>query len=290
MKKREEVWRKITQDYCKFIIPDRPSVDDTRNYATAINQALKNKKEPKILVMGSTPEIRRFLFTYTCLFKAQVYCVDFSSDMYKAMTDFINKSKLKEKYIKASWLKTGLKNNFFDLVVGDEVICNIEPKKHKELFQEISRILKKDGHWVTRHNMHLPNQSKPKTIILNIVKDLKQKKYSFQEAIHYLFISLFYSLVTTNKKYRLNQAEQVKEMRKVYKILKNDFDKKVLKELIKHFQENWQSTYTYYWYVLSKKDSERELREFFTIKKILTSRDYITVKNSPIYLLKNKKD
>ncbi len=289
MEKRTKMWQKITRDYCKFVIPNRPSLDDTRNYAIAINQVLKNKKEPKILVMGSTPEIRRFLFTYTCLFNAQVYCVDFSPNMYKSMTDFINKAELKEKYIKASWLKTGLKDNFFDLAVGDEVICNIEPKKHKGLFQETSRILKKDGYWVTRHNMYLPNQAKPKTIILNIVKDLKQKKYSFQEAIHYLFITLFYSLVQTNKQHRLNQAEQMKEMRKVYKTLKNDLDKRVLKELIKHFQGNWQSTYSYHWYVLSKKDSEKELREFFTIKKILTPRDYITAKNSPIYLLKNRK-
>jgi len=112
MEKRIKVWQKITRDYCKFVIPDRPSFDDTRNYAIAINQVLKNKKEPKILVMGSTPEIRRFLFTYTCLFKAQVYCVDFSPNMYQSMTDFINKAELKEKYIKANWLKTGLKDNF----------------------------------------------------------------------------------------------------------------------------------------------------------------------------------
>jgi len=289
MEKRTKIWQKITRDYCKFVIPDRPSLDDTRNYARVINQVLKDKKESKVLVMGSTPEIRRFLFTYTCLFKAHVYCIDFSPDMYKSMTNFINKSELKEKYINASWLKTGFKDNFFDLVVGDEVICNIEIKKHNKLFQEISRILKKNGYWVTRHNVYFPNKIKPKTIILNIVKDLKEKKYSFQEAIHYLYITLFYTLVQTNKQHRLSQAEQMKEMKKVYKALSNNSNKRVLKELMKHFQENWQPFYNYYWYVLSKKDSEKELREFFTIKKTLIPRDYITAKNSPIYLLKNKK-
>ena len=290
MAKRTKMWRDISRDYCKLVIPNRPSPDDCQNYGLLINQVLKNKKRPKILVLGSTPELRSLLFAYTCLKKAQVYCVDFSESMYKAMTDFIAKTPLKEKFKKANWLKTGFKDNFFDLVVGDEVICNVAAKNHLKLFQEIKRILKKDCFWITRHNIYLPDKTKPKTIILNIVKGISQGRYSFQIAVNYLYILLFYNLVQKAKDHKVNQTEQLREIKRVYQDLKaKDLEKRVLKQLVHYWQDNWRPTASYYWYVLSKKDSEKELREFFIIKKILTPRDYITAKNSPIYLLKNKK-
>lgn len=285
MAKRTQMWQQLSQDYCKLVIPNRPSPDDCRNYGLLINRVLKNKKRAKILVMGSTPELRSLLFTYTCLQRARVYCLDFSENMYRAMTDFITKTDLKEKFIKANWLETGIKDDFFDLVVGDEVICNVPVKNHAKLFQEVRRILKKDGFWITRHNFYLPNKIKPETIILKAVKDVLQGKYGFQTAINYLYILMFYNLVQKNKQRRLNMAEETREMEKAYKNLKDGLDKRVLKALIRHFEKNWRSVFTYYWYVLSKKDSEKELREFFVVKMILYARDYITAKNSPVYLL-----
>ena len=289
MAKRTQIWQQFSQDYCKMVIPNRPSPEDCQNYSLLINQVLKNKKRVRILVMGSTPELRSLLFTYTCLQKARVYCLDFSENMYRAMTDFIAKTDLKEKFIKGNWLKTGIKDDFFDLVVGDEVICNVPVKGHAKLFQEVKRILKKDGFWITRHNFYLPNEIKPEQIILKTVKDIVQGKYGFQTAINYLYILLFYNMVQKNKQRRVNMAEETREMEKAYKKLKDGLDKKALKALIKHFKENWRSIFDYYWYVLSKKDSERELKPFFEIKKILYARDYITAKNSPICLLKVKK-
>lgn len=286
MNKRTQIWQQVSQDYCKLVIPNRPSPEDCQNYGLLINQVLKNKKKPKILIMGSTPELRSLLFTYTRLQKAHVYCLDFSKNMYRAMTDFITKTDLKEKFIKGNWLKTGIKDNFFDLIVGDEVICNVPAKDHVKLFQEVRRILKKDGSWITRHNFYLPNKIKPETIILKAVKDIVQGKYSFQTAINYLYILLFYNLAQKNRQHRINMAEVTMEMKKAYKNLKDGLDKRALKALIRHFKENWRFVFDYYWYVLSKKDSEKELREFFVVKRILYARDYITTKNSPVYLLK----
>lgn len=289
MAKRIQMWNELGKDYCKLVIPNRPSPEDCQNYGLLINQVLKNKEKPKILVMGSTPELRSLLYTYTCLQKARVYCLDFSENMYRAMTDFIAKTKLKEKFIKGNWLKTGIKDDFFDLVVGDEVICNVPVNDHTKLFQEVRRILKKGGFWITRHNFYLPNKIKPKTIILKAVKDVVQGKYSFQTTSNYFYILLFYNLVQKNKQRRVNMAEETREMEKTYKNLKDGPDKRALKALIGYFKENWSSIFTYYWYVLSKKDSEKELKPFFETKKILYARDYITARNSPICLLKVKK-
>jgi len=287
MNQKLKIWQGIARDYCKLIVPNRPSHDDCQNYGLLINQALKNKKKPRIMVTGSTPELRSLLFVYTCLYNAQVYCVDFSEDMYKAMTDFISKKSLKEKFVKADWLNTKFKDNFFDLVVGDEVICNISIKNHSKFFQEIKRILKKDCFWITRHNIYLPDASKTKSIVLGVVRDIAQGKYGLQTAINYLFILLFYKLVRENKYHKLNQNRELTEIKKVYRELSNKkFEKEILKQVIYYWEDNWQTTSAYYWHVLSKKDSEEELREFFVIKEILYAYDYITAKNSPVYLLK----
>jgi len=289
MIKGAKVWQQFSRDYCRLVIPNRPSHDDCQNYGLLINQALKNKKKPKIMVMGSTPELRSLLFVYTCLYNAQVYCVDFSENMHRAMIDFIGKTPLKEKFIKANWLETGFKDNFFDLVVGDEVICNIPIKDHSKLFQEVKRILKKDCFWVTRHNIYLPNASKPRSIVLKIVRDIAQGRYGLQTAINYLFILLFYNLVQKDKYHKLNQNLELKEIKKVYQGLSSKkFEKEILKQIIHYWEDNWKAISAYYWHVLSKKNSEEELREFFAIKKILYAHDYITAKNSPIYLLKSK--
>ncbi len=288
MAKKNEIWQKIHKEYVKLVVPNRMSVDDMKIYARLIKIVLKSKKGQNVMLMGSTPELRRFLFTYTRFFKATIYCVDSSRVMYKAMGDFITKGDLQEKFINADWLKTGLPDDFFDLIIGDEVICNVPIKDHKKLFKEVSRVSKSSGYWITRHNFYLSNKIKTEDIVLEIVDDLTEKKYSFQEAINYIFILLFYNLAAKNKKHCLNQRQELKEMEKIYTSLKPGLKKEVLKELIRNFKEDWQTSFNYYWHVLSKKESEKELKPFFEMKEVLYAHDYITAGNSPIYLLKKK--
>jgi len=207
------VWQKIAQDYAQLVIPNRPSQQDCENYGRLIKQTLQNKKSPKILVMGSTPEIRSLLYTYTALENAKVFCVDINPAMYQAMTGFIAKVNLKEKFYRRNWLATGFANKYFDLIIGDEIICNIPKALHHNLFQEISRILKTGHYFITRHNMSTPDKSTPQQVILSIVKKIERGEISFQTAINYLYITLFYNKVQCAPENKVNMGEELEDIR-----------------------------------------------------------------------------
>lgn len=289
--KFNNVWKDISKDYSKLLIPNRPSQDDCRNYGLLINEVLKKKNNAKIMVMGSTPELRRILYTYKFLQKAEVFCLDVNESMYKAMTDFLMKADFKEKYFKRSWLNTKFKDKMFDLIVGDEVICNIDKKEHDNLFKEINRILKDTGAWVTRHNFYTEQVKKTnvKKILLNLARKIHTGEYCFQQAASILYTNLFYyeSWINQNGNTTVSHLKIIK--REHGQSFKNHKFNQAIKELISIYENNFVSICgDYKWHVLSEKESERELKNYFTIKKKVYARDYPSVKCAPIYLLKKR--
>jgi hypothetical protein len=287
-----KAWDKIAKDYSKLIVPNRPSINDCRIYGEMVFETLKGVKRPKILVMGSTPEIRRMLYGLEALQDAEVFCVDVSENMYVAMSGFIfNSPHFNETFLKRSWLKTGFKEDFFDLVIGDEVICNVPTNLHEKLFAEISRILKKEGLWITRHNVFLEKdkQNSIKKIMSSLGSKLLKGAIDFQYAENLLFLEIFYhysSVNHTNNSLNSHLRLVKEEYRRSFH---NHRLKKVVKELIYIHEKNFGALLNEYnWYVLSKKESLMELKKYFIVKKEKFANDYPTVKNSPIYLLKKK--
>ncbi|MDD2647001.1 MAG: class I SAM-dependent methyltransferase [Patescibacteria group bacterium] len=291
--KNIKVWSKIACGYSKLVVPNRPSDHDCANYAHYIYKILKDVNNPKIMLMGSTPELRSILYTYTFKKKAQIFTVDLSADMHQAMREFVvpaTKPELKEEFFCGSWLKTNFPDNFFDLVVGDEVICNVCADQHQNLFAEINRILKNGGHWVTRHNFYLAENVKqsPKSIILNIVDNINDGKYTFQYSINILYLLLFYRLVIDQAQHCVNVSDEIKVIKKILPNISNIKQRQTLKELLRVFEKYFGSYKNYYWYVLSKQESLKELKDYFQFKGELYAKDYLTVRHSPIWLLKKK--
>jgi SAM-dependent methyltransferase len=258
-----------------------------------IFKALKGKLRPKIMIMGSTPELRRILYTQEYLQNAEVFCVDVNENMYQAMSNFIeNGDHFNEKFINRSWLDTKIKNESIDLIVGDEVICNVPSNIHENLFQEVNRILKKGGVWITRHNVFTKDDSKSsvKWILGDIAAKISTGTVDFQYALNLLYVKLFYY---SGRAEHLNNSMvgHVKLSENEYeKYFKNHNSGKIIRELIDLYKKNFLAlSGSYRWYVLSDKKSEAELQKYFTIKDKKYSTDYPTAENSPIYLL-NKKD
>lgn len=285
-------WQEISKNYCKFIVPNRPSLGDCENYGQLIAKALRNKKNPKIMVMGSTPELRSILLQYEIFNKAEVYCVDLNYGMYQSMTDFMaHSAKFNEKHKKASWIDTKLPDKQFDLVVGDEVICNVDNKLHQELFKEINRVLKKDGVWITRNDVFLPENEKDdvRSILIDLAEKIDSGKYNLHFAINILYIKMFYRANedynpdnTMIGHYQIAKKEYVKS-------LKNHKYGKIISALMLMYKENFVALGgDYHWYVLSEKESEEELKPYFKLEKKVYSSDYCTAKNSPIYFLRKK--
>jgi|GEM_PF-5899337 len=288
-----EVWGEISRGYSKLVIPNRPSAGDCANYSTLIHSVLKNIKRPKIMIMGSTPELRSILYTYTFRQGAQIFTTDLSPDMNQAMREFVvpaTTTELKEGFLHGSWLKTNFPDNSFDLVVGDEVICNISADEHQNLFSEISRILKKGGHWITRHNFYLAKNKKqsPKSIILGIVNGINQGRYTFQYGINILYLLLFYRLIINQSQHRVNLNDEVRVARSILAGPMTKEQRQTLKELIRLFECYFGRYKNYYWYVLSRQDSLDELKTHFDLKKELYAKDYLTARCSPVCLLQKR--
>jgi len=47
MNEKLKIWQQMSRDYCKLVVPNRPSHDDCQNYGLLINQALKTKRNPE---------------------------------------------------------------------------------------------------------------------------------------------------------------------------------------------------------------------------------------------------
>lgn len=289
--KKVTAWQRYSKIWNLFLPPTRPSQDDSKNYGLLIAKELKNKQSPKIMVMGSTPELRRVLYTYECLNNAELYCVDINPTTYKAMTQFLAQGRNShEKFVASSWLSTDFPSRYFDLIIGDQVICQIKPEQHKMLFSEISRILKKNSAWITRHDIYLSEEQKdnPANILINIAEKIKKGEYSFQLAASIILYRFIHYIDTTKS---LNtMLNYLNVTKKEYQgNLKNNENYKIVKELIDIIEDNYvKLDDNYGWYVLSEKESEKELEEFFKIKGKVYSSDRPFSKNGPIYMLENK--
>ncbi|MFA7209206.1 MAG: class I SAM-dependent methyltransferase [Parcubacteria group bacterium] len=287
-----KAWDNISKMYSKLIIPNRPSLGDIENYGRIMSLVLGNKKNPKIMIMGSTPELRSAAYRFRIMKGAKVFCVDISENMYEAMNNFcVSKQSNDEKYLERSWLKTGFKKDYFDLILGDEVICNIPFESQDELFKEISRILKKNGAWVTRHNFSIGKDevTNPKEIIEYLAINISNGNINFDFAVNLLFVDFFYYAGWHNPLDN-SMESHLKVMKKEYLIhFKKHPLKKIVKELIDLYDIFWVSlSGNHNWSIVSRKDSEIRLKKFFKIGKKLYSNDYPTAKNSPIYLLSKK--
>jgi ubiquinone/menaquinone biosynthesis C-methylase UbiE len=289
---KKQLWKGISNNFNKFLSPSRPSNDDLSNYTKLIKQSVLNKTNPKIMLMGSTLELRRLLYLANFLYDAEIYCLDVNQNMYKAMKDSLVKSdKYKEIYFKRSWLDTKFPDKTFDLIIGDEVVYNVNSKLHKSLFAEINRILKKDGKWIMRHDLYKDDVKKKDLagILIEVAERVEKGRDDFQQAINTLAASLFVYFGWKNH-YNNNLNTHLREMKKIYKNkLKNHKLNKIIKELIILYEDNFVSLGgDYKWYVLSEEDSDEELKRYFDIKGKYYAKDYPTCEFSPIYYLRKK--
>jgi hypothetical protein len=129
-----EIWKKVQP-------PWRPNKNDINFCEKMIEMVLKSEKKPKALVFGSTPEIRDLLAKY----KIKTTLVDANPSMKKAMDSLMKRKNKKEKVIFSNWLNVKLPLNYFDLVFGDGILCNIALGTWKELIFKINNSLKENG-------------------------------------------------------------------------------------------------------------------------------------------------
>jgi len=126
--------------------PSKQAMSLYRQFAKKSFVGLKRK--PRILVLGSTPEIRDVL---TGL-KVEVSIIDINIEMIMAMTELMKKKNPNEIIVKGNWVNMPFDSNYYDAVLGDLVFTNVPRLLQTKFLREVKRVLKPKGYFI--HRIH----------------------------------------------------------------------------------------------------------------------------------------
>jgi ubiquinone/menaquinone biosynthesis C-methylase UbiE len=125
-------------------------------------------------------------------FNAQVFGVDASTEMLAVAKKNIKSKRLT--IIKSNAFKLPFKNNYFDVIVCFRFIRHLNTNERKNIYAEIRRVLKKDGHLIfdacniLRHRNHETRSVYDKVYTLNELKtELKNNKFDLMDVIGYFY-------------------------------------------------------------------------------------------------------
>lgn len=165
---QKNYWAGQDQNWKRVHVPLRPDAGCIEYYKKFID---KTDVRSKILLLGSTPELRDLLADYYN--ESKIFICDFSWNMLIGMSHYLKKADInKEVWIKADWMDDLLKDHAFDLILGDLVLIQFPPKDEPLFLKKISSILNPGGSFITRVRVMKDglNRSQADEIIEKIMK------------------------------------------------------------------------------------------------------------------------
>lgn len=143
MTEKKLPWNKrLAKDWKNYPAPVRPGLE-MAIYEKIIRKVLAGNKNPRILILGSTPEFRDLLLKY----KITPICCDVNPEVYKALKVLMERSG-KELFVESDWLDLDDAHRF-DLIMGHNVINMIPINKQGLFIKNIADNLKPDGIFAT---------------------------------------------------------------------------------------------------------------------------------------------
>jgi SAM-dependent methyltransferase len=275
-------WQKIAQAWQKMTSPSRPSLGDVQVYGKFIQQIIKGNRHYRVLVLGSTPELRNLILKLGLSKKIDLYLLDMNLAMIYAMNSFLEIDAAKERRIIGDWLKMPFKDQFFDIVLGDEILINVAEKNRDGLLQEIYRALRPGGAFIARAS-HINPLAKNFTVAKSLNKYSKlylQHKLTLNQVLNYLFEEIFeLSYFRNNEKYLYINA-LLGDIR--HQMRSRDAVKAMIMRL---FVNEYQALMHQRWSWESYGQQIKRFKKYFKIEKIETAKDYLYAYILPIYFL-----
>ena len=262
-------WKIIADKWKYSSPPSIPSKEDLEIYKSFLEDYKGN-----LLVLGATPQLRDLVFELGF----NTYTIDINREMILAMNK-LRKYKDEKEIVKiANWLNTPFKNDFFDIIVGDCVLFNIEFDRKETFLKEVKRILKKDAYFITR-TMHLWKTFKK--------RDNEEILKSFVESESDQYSQLCQELMMNNQEGTFDFKAVKKALEKYWKDGKYAHKNKKIEVVLNLIYSLWKP-FEKKWYVLSEKDQDNILQKYFKIIKKKRATDYKSSQLFPIYKLSPK--
>lgn len=251
-------------------------------YENYLKRAIGQRKNPKVLILGATPELRDLCLEHNWT----VLAVDVSLKIISAMNQVMVYHKSEKDLIMCcDWLAMDryLKENNFDVILADVCLNNIAVEDQPNLLKILKKLLKPGGYLITRNAVFLPERK-----VRNISEIVNEYKKRGNNWLGLLLEIGYYSpwankvYHSSNKRFNFSKLGQlIKKSLKDKIISLSRKDEKKIENMLKHGAEITHITF-------SKKDFESLLRKYFWIIEVEASEKYIFCQYVPIYLLKKK--
>lgn len=269
---RSATWRKIKP-------PVRPSRRALEIYDKFLCRALRGKKSPRILVLGATPEMRDLASYYS----EEVTVVDINMDMILAMTKIIKNKKAakNEIWVKGNWVNVPLAPNYYGVILGDGIACQVTFEDAPKLWQHLNDLLKKKGAFLTRDSEMTRDTDYIKIANTVIKRIIRKKKLSYQD---YSNLNFAIELSTFNPREKIMKIDKFS----FYNALRNlavppkKIDK-IYQDFIKIFPRVEKV-----WRVLTPEEYIKEASLFFRLANKKYEPQSVFSKILPIYYLEKK--
>lgn len=288
---KKEKWGLISSNWLRLLPPAYPSKGDMKIYSSIADTYLKNRKNSKIVILGSTPELRDLLFKYSKKNNAQIYCLDITEAMFYAMSILVKNKNKREKFVKGNWLEIDkiFKEKSIDLIIGDHVISNVGGFEDK-FFSGIKKALKDDGLFITRAHFTDSNVGKVDSALKHLQKYTKRvedKKLSIKQAYNFFGMSLLFASWYKNKKNNISllyYSEELNKMTDDLRFWKN----KTQKKIFSNFLTVWSGMMKNTWTNLPKNKLFNKIEDYYSIKNYFYSVGHEQAKNSIIFVLEKR--
>ncbi len=254
---------KVAKEWRSYKSPSRPSLSEAKIYESHIRKLPKNSK---ILILGSTPELRDLAAKY----RMDVTVIDWSEEIYRALGLIMKKKGYPETFHKHDW--RGMKfDDKFDMVIGDCATTVVPFKDLEVVLQNIATNLKPDGIAMQRIWVRYKGQQYTLKSIVRAFKN-KGRMYWYTRMLFPVFLHYYDA-----------ESESLSGQR-LYECLKKD-ESKLPKNLVDLFAlvQNHKTPNN----VLLRNDMESLLKKYFEIVRIEHGRD-IFRNNALIYVLRKK--
>ncbi len=264
---REIGWtEKVAKEWRRYKSPSRPSRSEIKIYEKCFR---KLPIGSKVLIIGSTPEIRDIAAKY----RMNVTICDWSEDICKALKFLMKRSNAPEILHKQDWREMGFDQSF-DMIIGDCATTVVPYADLDTVLRNMEKSLKPSGIAVQRIWVRHKDQ---KYSLKSIEKIFEKKPWQIHWYTRMLFpVFLHY----------YNTERESLSGEEMYESMKKDCENgSVPEELVKLFSlvKSHKTPNN----VLLKADLENLLKKYFTITEVLQGKDNFR-RNAPIYVLRKK--
>jgi len=292
IKRQVADWQKWSSYWKLLKAGSRPSQEDVKTIFKQISEHIKGIKNPKIIILGSTPEFREMCTIFSVVYGAEIVCVELVEYMYKAMTELVLQKNEKESVIFCNWLEIKLPSKFADIIVGDLTEGNITAELLPKYYLEMNRILKSNGKYIHRTTAYPSKENANPAItfedVLKKIESYKEQVLKGELSVHEA-ANNFGAELAWDSWYKIDNGRELSisvygsDITKIDKL--ND---KLLILIMKAFHMIWDNAIAKTWDYYDFEKTNKNYQKFFREVKCYYASSYPIAKYTPVFVMSKK--